>query len=77
MAQSCHTPRMATYIISASGSSGYRAVAAEDGGMLHVCGGLATEADAQMWVAAHKRATQSEHRAEHRSASGRAEPAEG
>jgi hypothetical protein len=55
---------MAIYRIIAAGSAGYRAEATQDSGMLHVCGGLATEADAQMWVAAHKRATEAESYAE-------------
>ncbi len=48
---------MATYTISALGSAGYQVEAAE-GGIRHVCGGLATAADAEVWVEAHKRAVQ-------------------
>jgi hypothetical protein len=59
---------MAIYRIIAAGPAGYRAEAAQDSGMLHVCGGLATEADAEMWVAAHKRATEAEGYAERRTA---------
>jgi hypothetical protein len=51
---------MATYKISDLGSAGYRVAATKDGGMLHVCGGLATEDDAERWVEAHKRATKAE-----------------
>jgi hypothetical protein len=59
---------MAIYKIFAAGPTGYRAEAAQDSGMLHVCGGLATQADAEMWVAAHKRATEAEAYAERRPA---------
>jgi hypothetical protein len=52
---------MATYKIS-TGSVGYRAEALNDDGMRHVCGGFATEAEAEMWVAAHKRVTAEEDR---------------
>lgn len=57
---------MAIYKISA-GSAGYRAEALKDDGMRHVCGGFATEAEAELWIAAHKRVTEAENRAERRS----------
>jgi hypothetical protein len=47
---------MATYRISALGPAGYQVEAMNESGMRHVCGGLATEADVEVWVAAHKRA---------------------
>ena len=56
---------MATYKISTLGSAGFQAEATNEGGMRHVCGGLATEADAEVWVAAHKRATEADDRAAH------------
>jgi len=71
IARPCHTPAMATYRIIAAGAAGYRAEATADGGMLHICGGLATEADAENWVAAHKRATESQGRTERRPSSPR------
>jgi hypothetical protein len=58
---------MAIYRISASGAAGYRAEAIKEDGMRHVCGGFATEAEAEIWVAAHKRASEAEDRAEQRS----------
>ena len=58
---------MATYKISDLGSTGYRAEATKEGGLHHVCGGLATEADAEVWVAAHKRASEAEANAEQHS----------
>ena len=53
---------MATYRISGPGSAGYQVEATRAGGMRHVCGGLATQADAEMWIAAHKRAAEAEDR---------------
>jgi hypothetical protein len=60
---------MATYRISASGSAGYRVEATRDNGMRHICGGFATEAEAELWIAAHKRVTEAGDRAERRSSS--------
>jgi hypothetical protein len=62
--RSCHTWRMATYRVSDLGSTGYRVAVSNAGGMLHMCGGLATEDDVEEWVAAHKRATEAEARSE-------------
>jgi hypothetical protein len=63
---------MATYKISAS-SAGYRAEALKDDGMHHVCGGFATEAEAEMWVAAHKRVTEAEDHADRRYSAARSD----
>ena len=57
---------MATYKISDLGSAGFRVAATEGSGMLHMCGGLATEDDVERWVAAHKRATEAEDQTERR-----------
>jgi hypothetical protein len=62
----CHTRDMATYKISDLGSTGYRVAATKDSGMLHMCGGLATEDDVERWVEAHKRATEAEDRTDKR-----------